>query len=64
MSQYTVTILAMDHGIPILLNTSNITITLKDVNEFSPEFSDEEYRFGVLYTAEIGMQYVDDTCCM
>ena len=58
MSQYTVTIIAMDQGIPILWNTSNITVTLYDLNEFSPEFSDEVYQFNIVHTVEIGMYYV------
>ena len=58
MSQYTVTIIAMDQGIPTLWNTSNITVTLYDLNEFSPEFSDEMYQFNVVHTVEIGMYYV------
>ena len=52
--QYSVTIIAEDHGIPSLRNTSNITINLIDSNEFCPEFTNQEYQFAVVYNVKIG----------
>ena len=45
---------AVDQGIPKLMDTFTITITLLDINDRAPEFSESEYQFSVSENAKIG----------
>ena len=68
-SQYTVNIVAEDNGNPRLSNTSIITVSLTDLNEFSPKFiasleiyqtdfdstsTPPVYEASAVYTVDIG----------
>ena len=54
VQQYTVTLVARDRGAPQLTNMTSITISLDDLNEFPPVFTQDLYMFSTVYTTSIG----------
>ncbi|XP_051790021.1 protocadherin alpha-5-like isoform X27 [Erpetoichthys calabaricus] len=44
-SQYTISIKAKDKGMPSMSSTKNITVTISDINDNSPKFSQGQYSF-------------------
>ena len=58
VQQYTVTLVARDKGAPQLTNMTTITISLDDLNEFPPVFTQDVYMFSTVYTTPIGELHV------
>ena len=54
VQQYTVTLVARDKGAPQLTNMTSITVSLDDLNEFPPVFTQDVYMFSTVYTTPIG----------
>lgn len=49
-----VKVLAVDKGFPPLSGSATVFITLEDVNDMAPRFSDMDYSFSVAENAVVG----------
>ena len=49
-----VKVLAVDKGYPPLSGSATVFITLEDVNDMAPRFSDRDYSFSVAEDARVG----------
>ncbi|XP_051166129.1 cadherin-related tumor suppressor isoform X1 [Leptopilina boulardi] len=54
VSEYTLTLVAMDTGSPPLTGTGIVRIVVLDVNDHSPEFARQEYKASVTENSQIG----------